>query len=99
MDDRRFEVRCSAKPQAELRVRTGSLSVSIGQTIMRNGTEEMWESVLILCDCGEDGVLTAKVIVSHPDWDQSVQIAKIQSRGGGTESAPPLELDIKAIPL
>ena len=65
MEDRKFEIRCNAKPDGELQVRTGSLSVSIGQTIVRNGVEEMWQSVLILCEQREDGFLSAKIIVSH----------------------------------
>jgi len=99
MEDRKFEIRCNAKPDGELQVRTGSLSVSIGQTIVRNGVEEMWQSVLILCEQREDGFLSAKIIVSHPDWDQGLQIAKIQSGGGSESSSQVLELDLKTVPI
>jgi hypothetical protein len=77
--DRTFEVRCNASDDGQLHVKTNSLSVRVGQRIRRNGTEEMWDAVLILCEMGEDGMLVTKVVVCHPDWDQQLQIARIES--------------------
>jgi len=98
MDERKFEVRCNANDQGQLHVRTNSLSIQAGQLIRRNGTEEMWNSVLILCQVSEDGVLTTKVIVCHPDWDQQLQIANIQSRLPNRDKATPaLEFDFTPV--
>jgi hypothetical protein len=98
MDDRKFEVRCNAKPHGELQVKTQSLSVRIAQTISRDGAEEMWDSVLVLCEQGDDGLLTTRVVVCHPDWDQHLQIARIQSRTTAPDQpTPALEFDLKPI--
>jgi hypothetical protein len=77
--DRTFEVRCNAGEEGHLNVKTNSLSIRVGQCIQRNGTDEMWDSVLVLCEKGDDGALTTKVVICHPDWDQQLQIASIES--------------------
>jgi hypothetical protein len=81
-------------------VKTDSVSVSISQAIRRNGTEEMWNSILIICERGGDGAINAKVIVSHPDWDQNLQIAAIKSFvDTENNSQSGLECDLKVLPL
>jgi len=100
VDDRKYEVRCIAKPHGELHVKTESVSVSISQAIVRNGVEEMWNSILIICEQDENGTMNAKVIISHPDWDQNLQIAAIKSsvdRENNSHSG--LECDLKVLPL
>jgi hypothetical protein len=100
VDDCKYEVRCIAKPHGELHVKSESVSVSISQAIRRNGTEEMWNSILIICERGENGEINAKVIVSHPDWDQNLQIAAIKSSVDvGNNSHCGLECDLKVLPL
>jgi hypothetical protein len=78
-DSRKFEVECNAGDAGELRVGTETLSVRVGQRVRRDGSDEMWHSVLIHCDAGEDGSLSIKVMVCHFDWDETRQIAFIQS--------------------
>ena len=98
MDDRKFEVRCNASQDGQLQVRTCSLSVVVSQLIDRGKRDEMWQSVLIICEETEDGSLTTKVIVCHPDWDQNLQIASIRSRiSDHGEPSPNLELDLKSV--
>jgi hypothetical protein len=100
VDDCKYEVRCIAKPHGELHVKSESLSVSISQAIRRNGAEEMWNSILIICDRDENGAISAKVIVSHPDWDQNLQIAAIKSFvDEENNSHSGLECDLKVSPL
>jgi len=100
VDDRKYEVRCVAGPHGELHVKSESLSVSISQAIRRNGSEEMWNSILIICERDEDGAISAKVIVSHPDWDQNLQIAAIKSSfDAENNSHCGLECDLKVLPL
>jgi hypothetical protein len=97
-DDRRFEIRCDARPDGQLQVRSRGLSAGISQVIMRAGAEEMWQSVLIICEKNEEGSLQTKVIVCHPDWDQNLQIASIRSRIADKGRAVPiLELDLTAV--
>jgi hypothetical protein len=97
MDDRKFEVCCDAKPNGHLQIRTQALSVGVGQLIKQDGTEEMWQSVLVICEENEDGLLTTKVIVCHPDWEQNLQIACIRSRKPDSgKPAPALEIDLKS---
>jgi hypothetical protein len=98
MNDRKFEVRCNANAHGQLHVFTDSLSIRAGQAVRRNGTEEIWDSVLVFCQVGEDGVLTTKVVVCHPDWDQQLQIASIQSmRSADGQSAPALEINLSPV--
>ena len=98
MNDRKFEIRCDAGPDGQLQVKSHTLSVAVGQAIKRNNTQEFWQSVLIICEQNEDGSVSTKVIVCHPDWDQNLQIALIRSRMPDTENAVPvLELNLKSV--
>ena len=97
MNDRKFAVQCDATPNGHLQVTTQALSVAMSQLIRRDNTEEMWQSVLVICEEDEDGVLTTKVIVCHPDWEQNLQIACIRSQGSKNgKPAPALEIDLKS---
>ena len=94
-DGRKFEVHCNAGTAGELRVGTESLSVKIGQRVRRDGAEEIWHSVLIHCDEAEDGSLTVRVIVCHFDWDESRQIALIESKPNHDETTRTLTFDLE----
>jgi|GEM_PF-6030901 len=97
MADGKFEIHCDAGNAGSLHVRTNSASVRIGQRIGIQAAE-FWDSIIILCEELEDGVLSAKIIVCHPDWDQHLQVAHIQSRlidAGPTN--PAFALDLKAV--
>jgi hypothetical protein len=98
MNDRKFEVCCNANADGQLHVLTDSLSIRAGQVIRRNGIEEIWDSVLVFCQIGEGGVLSTRVVVCHPDWDQHLQIASIQSmRSADGQSAPALEINLSPV--
>jgi|ERR1700722_352481 len=79
-DDRKFEVHCNARDAGELRVGTESLSVTIGQRILRDDPEVMCDSVMIHGDQAADGSLEIRVMAFHPDWEQRRVIACIRSR-------------------
>jgi hypothetical protein len=97
MNDGKFVVRCDATPNGHLQVATQALSVAVSQSIKRDTTEEMWQSVLVICEENEDGLLTTKVIVCHPDWEQNLQIACIRSTAPAQgKPAPALEIDLKS---
>lgn len=94
-DERKFEVHCNADAAGELHVGTESLSVKIGQRVRRDGSEEIWHSVLIHCAEADDGSLTVRVIVCHFDWEQSRQIALIQSKPNHQEGTRILTFDLE----
>jgi hypothetical protein len=97
MDDRKFEIHCDASPNGQLHVKSQGLSVVISQLISNDETQESWRSVLIICEESADGLLTTKVIVCHPDWDQNLQIACIKSRAIGSRSpSRAVEIDLNA---
>jgi hypothetical protein len=78
-ESRKFEVRCHAGDAGHLEVASDSVSVRIGQRIRRNGGEEVWGSLLVECNEKDDGSLAVEVLVYHPDWDEPLRIASIQS--------------------
>lgn len=97
-NDHRFEIQCDAGDAGRLHAKTQSVSVRIGQQTRRNGAPEIWDSLIILCQATEDGKLSAKVIVCHPDWDQHLQIAHLKScPSEANPSIPALEFDLKPV--
>lgn len=100
MNDRKFEIDCDASPNGQLRVKTQALSVAISQIVSNNKTQQSWQSVLIICEESPDGLLSTRIIVCHPDWDQNLQIACIKSHATDPDSPRPgLEIDLKATPV
>jgi hypothetical protein len=76
----RFRVRCDAGDDNRFRVTTESLTVTVGQRILREGTLEMWDSVSIYAKEDQDGNLVVEVLVFNADWDEPLRIASIRSR-------------------
>jgi hypothetical protein len=100
MNDRKFEIRCDAGSDGHLQVKSDAISVALTQMIAQNGNEEFWQSVLIVCEQNQDGSISTKVIVCHPDWDQNLQIACIRSTIPDPNGpVPALEIDLKAVHL
>lgn len=98
MDERRFEVHCDARPHGQLHVKSQAISVAISQPINQNDVEESWQSVLIICEQAAEGLLTTKIIVCHPDWDQNLQIACIRSGSAAKDTpGPGFEVDLKTV--
>ena len=86
---RKFEVRCDAGNAGHLEVASDAVSVKIGQHIRRGGEEEFWGSLLVECKEQDDGSLTVEVVVFHPDWDEPLRIASIQSNPSDEKGADP----------
>jgi hypothetical protein len=76
----KFEVRCHAGNAGHLEVPSDSLSVHVGQWIRKDGKQELWGSLLVECKEQDDGSLAVEVVVFHPDWEEPVRIASLQSR-------------------
>ncbi len=72
-------MRCHAGNAGHLEVASDAVSVKVGQQIRREGKEEFWGSLLVECKEQDDGSLTVEVVVLHPDWDEPLRIASIQS--------------------
>ncbi len=85
----KFEVRCHAGDAGHLEVCSDSVSVRVGQRIRREGKEELWGSLLVECKEQDDGSLAVEVVVCHPDWDEPVRIASIQSNPSDEKAAEP----------
>jgi hypothetical protein len=85
----KFEVRCHAGDAGHLDVCTDSVSVRVFQRIRREGKEEMWGSLLVECKEQDDGSLAVEVVVCHPEWDESVRIASLQSNSSDANAAEP----------
>ncbi len=77
-----FHVRCDADSDNRFGVNTESLTVTVGQRVLRDGAQEMWDSVSIYAKEDVDGTLIVQVLVFNPDWDEPLQIACIRSRPG-----------------
>ncbi len=96
-DCRKFEVRCHAGNAGHLEVAGDAVSVKIGQQIRREGKEEFWGSLLVECKEQDDGSLAVEVVVFHPDWDEPLRIASIQSNPSekNTPAEPTLRCDFE----
>lgn len=79
-DSCKFEVHCRAGKSGALQVGAESLSVQVGQRIRKEGEEQIWHSVSVYANEDENGDLVIRVIVSNPDWDEPLEIARITSR-------------------
>ncbi len=96
----KFEVRCHAGNAGHLEVASDSVSVRIGQWIRKEGKQELWGSLLVECKEQDDGSLAIEVVVFHPDWDEPVRIASLQSRPrdpGPTTAALRYDLEHKQL--
>lgn len=66
----------------------------VSQWIRRGQEEELWDSLIVRCDEEDDGMMTIRVVVSNPDWDQRLQIACLHSRPGDQQSMTPLACNL-----
>jgi hypothetical protein len=57
--------------------------MTLGQRIVRNGAEQLWDFVLVLAKQEGDGTLSTRVLLCHPDWNEPLQVVSIQSTSAG----------------
>ena len=74
-----FQIRCDAGETRQFHCSAQRASIRVGQRILRNAAEEMWDSVVVLCQEEEGGVLAIRVVVCHPDWGEPRGIACVRS--------------------
>jgi len=72
---------------------------ALGSGYEENGAPEIWDSVIILCQETEDGKLSAKVIVCHPDWEATLTDCPhpVTRNRSENPSIPALEFDHKPV--
>jgi len=78
-DQLKFQVNCNAGDHGQLRVASEMLVVNVGQTIVRRGRTEIWDSVVVKCSEGQDGSCTVNVLLCNPDWEEPMQLACLRS--------------------
>ena len=74
-----FLIKCDAGESGQLCSSARRASITVGQRILRDGAEEMWDSVVVLCQGESGGALTIRVVLCHPDWDEPREIACLRS--------------------
>jgi hypothetical protein len=86
----RFRVRCEAGDDNRFHATDESLSVTVGQRVLRGGALEMWDCVSIYAKEDQEGNLVVEVLVFNPDWDEPLRIASIRSRPQDVRCLTPL---------
>ena len=84
-----FRIHCNAGAAGSLSAATERLSVTIGQRIVRWGSVQIWDGLLILANQQGDGTLLTRVLLCNPAWDEPVEIAAIESNVETTEIRVP----------
>jgi len=94
-----FRVSCDADKPGRFLVDTDSLWVRVGQLVLRQGTQEMWDSVAVEGKKDQDGTLVVRILVFNPDWEEPLQIASIRSRPHDPECLSPLGCNLDHVAL
>ena len=96
----RFRVQCNACEAGDFEVSSKSVKLQIGQTIRKDGREEIWDSLRVECRAQDDGTLAVEIVISHPLWDRPLRIAYAESapKNGNTEE-PALGFDLEHTPV
>ena len=85
-----FQIRCEAGEGNRFGVQADSITVTLGQRVLREGVLEMWDSVGVYAKQNPDGDLIVEVLVFNPEWDEPLRIASIRSRPEDKSSLTPL---------
>jgi hypothetical protein len=94
-----FRVNCDADKSGRFLVETDSLWVRVGQRVLRDGTQQIWDSVTVEGKKEPDGTCVVRVLVFNPDWDEPLQIASIRSRPHDPESLTALGCNLDHVAL
>ena len=74
-----FRFKCDGDTAGCFFASSDKVSVTVGQSMLRDGREQMWDSVLVLSRRDDQGLLTTRVLLCNPDWDEPLELAMIQS--------------------
>jgi len=83
VDETGFRIRCEGNRAGSFLASTDKLTVTVGQRIVRNGIREMWDFVFVSAEQSIDGQLKTRILLCHPDWDDPVELACIESNREG----------------
>ncbi len=89
-NDNPFKIRCKAGDGNRFGVQTDSITVAVGQRVLKEGASEMWDSVGVYAKQTPEGDLIVEVLVFNPDWDEPLRIACIRSRPADRSCLTPL---------
>ena len=79
VDQHAFSIKCDGGNTGSFCASIENLSVILSQRISRRGSQEMWDFVLLLSEL-QNGMSVTRVLLCHPDWDEPMEIARIESR-------------------
>ena len=88
--DNPFKIRCEAGDSNRFGVQTDSITVTVGQRVLKDGASEIWDSVGVYAKQTPDGDLIVEVLIFNPDWDEPLRIASIRSRPTDRSCLTPL---------
>lgn len=74
-----FRFKCDGDVAGSILGSSDKVSVTVGQSIFRDGAEQIWDFVLVLSRRDSKGVLTTRVLLCSPDWDEPLEVAAVQS--------------------
>jgi hypothetical protein len=74
-----FRFKCDADVAGCIFGSSDQVSVTVGQSILRDGAEQIWDFVLVLSRRDYAGVLTTRVLLCNPDWDEPLEIVAVES--------------------
>lgn len=94
-----FRVSCDAGKTGKFQAEPDSLWVRVGQRVLREGAEEVWDSVVVEGKKEQDGTCVVRVLIFNPDWDEPLQIACIRSRPHDPECFTPLGCNLDHVAL
>ncbi len=92
--DRSFRVECNTTRGGSFCGFADQASLRLGQRIVKDSVEQLWDFVLVLAD-QKSGMLITRVFLCHPDWDERLELACIQSNGESLK----VELESRSLSL
>jgi hypothetical protein len=78
--ERPFQLRCDAAGAGSFSAITDRLSVTVSQKILRDGEEQIWDTVVVHSAAQPDDTLRTRVLLCNPEWDEPLEIANVESR-------------------
>ena len=95
-----FRVQCDAGDPGQFEISNSNIKLKIGQRIRREGQDEMWDSLRVVCQEKEDGSLAVEIVIFHPRWEKALRIAYAESAPADARvEEPTLGFDLEQRPL
>ena len=92
-----FKIRCEAGDGNRFGVQTDSITVTVGQRVLKEGASEMWDSVGVYAKQTPEGDLIVEILVFNPDWDEPLRTAWIRSRPADRSCLTPLTCGLEHV--